>query len=330
MWGLDQALEVYIGILHEDRTAQAGPPDPNPAYLNSIIGHPHANQIQFQHAISDAIGNLLLLLAVQSEERFNNDDEGVVQALMHPNISHLIQSNGQFGLGRVLLNAAYATTPFIVNAILNHTGALLINSAITNVEETTHIEDSYDINCFGFTEIVFAAVNNGDPAIDQPPQVQAQVVQALLNFANQHGKLLSVNGPFGLADSLASAVTMNELLVPIILNFPASNDIAANAPNDQGSLSSALYNAALEGHEQTIQCILDHPNAYQIFPQNIQDAHRAVQGAGNVNAANLISSYIEDKLLIIRAKLFLSGPVVDHDGAGHCRSCYEDKFRRQQ
>lgn len=284
-WGLGSALEVYLQVIQGGLL--------NPAYLNTIIGHPNANQIQFQNVISDALGELLLFLALQSEKRFNHHDQGVVQALMHENISHLIQSNGQFGLGRVLLNAAYATNIFIVHAVLNHPGVLLINSNVTDVNETTQIEEDFDIQCFGFSEIIFTAVNNGDPDIEQPDQVQEQIVQSLLNFAKHHAISLSVNDPFGLADSLTSAATVNELLVPIILNFPSSNTIVANALIDgQGGLSDALYNAALEGHERAIQCILNHPNAYQISLQNIQNAQCAVKG--NVNAVNLIRSFIED------------------------------------
>lgn len=181
---------------------------------------------------------------------------------------------------------------FIVNAILKHPGAFSINSAITNIDETTQVEEDHDIRCFGFSEILFAAVNNGHTAIEQPLQVQAQVVQALLNFARQHAMPLSVHGPFGLADSLASAATVNELLIPFILNFPASNEIAANAPSDQRSLSDALYNAALEGHVQAVKWILQHPNAYQFSSQNCEDALSAAQRKNCSDAANLIDFFI--------------------------------------
>src|SRR5579862_1188848 len=50
-WGLGSALEVHIGVLNEGCTAEAGLPDSNPAYLNLIIGHPHANQINFHDVI---------------------------------------------------------------------------------------------------------------------------------------------------------------------------------------------------------------------------------------------------------------------------------------
>jgi hypothetical protein len=171
-------------------------------------------------------------------------------------------------------------------------GALLINSATTHVNETTQVEEDHGIRCFGFTEIIFAAVNNGGRAIDEPLQVQAQVVHSLLSFAGCHGKLLGVNNPFGLADSLTSAASVNELLVPILLNFPASNDIAANAQNDDdGSLSNALYNASLVGYEQAMKCILQHPNARQLSTQNFQDAYSAADRANRVKAAELICFY---------------------------------------
>ncbi len=277
-WGLGQALKDCIQKLLQQRS-MLDLPSPDPEFFHAIVEHPHANQIQFENELSDAIGKLLVLITIQSNGKVHYQyDQRVVHALLHPQISHLLQPNGQFGLGRVLLNAAYATSPFIVNLILNHSGIFLINSVLTNINEPTKFEEDNKLDCFGFTEAIFAAVSKQGSDL----QVQKQVVQSLFNFANKHAINLYIEGHWGLGVCLTNAVTDNESLVPILLNYPGSNTISA------GVLGVALMWSAIKGHIAAMQRILQHPNAHQISQEAHRSTRKIAQQGGYANAADLI------------------------------------------
>lgn len=164
---------------------------------------------------------------------------------------------------------------------------MLIGSYHADINEESPFENKWNINCFGLTEAVFAAVNNCHPAIHNDElQVQCQqILMSILNFANANGMNLNISSPFGLTKSLCNAASSNELLVPIILNCPTSNAIIANPIDEHsGGLDEALLEAVEKGYANAVQHILSHPNARQISSGSLQDAYELAQD----NAAILI------------------------------------------
>ena len=277
-FGLSEAMAAYLKTFMGERKL---PDDPNPEYLKAIINHPNADQINFTQQLSDLIGESLLYIAAQSEEVFRDEDEEILNLLLNIKISHLISPNGQFGLGRIMANAAYSTTPSIVTSILAHPAALRINSGKTVTIKGTDAEEAWSLDNFGFESALFLAVNNGDPKVQNPKNYQNQIVQALINFTNMNGIVLSPNTPFGIADSLTEAASLDDGLTLCILSSNSSVHIQPQAPNeDSGGLNNALINAVHNGLLQTVQALLQHPNASQI---PLSDLKQGVMIATNSN-----------------------------------------------
>lgn len=294
-WGLSQALLEHINVLIRERYSGGiyyGPPDPDSSYLRAIVGHASAREISFNPGLSDLIGQLLLKMVIQGEKRFNKDDEFVIFSLLDSQIAHLLQPNGPLGLGRILVSAAYSTIPSVVRTILSHPHARHISSCSTYTNEKTEFEETWEIGSFGFTETLFAAINNGNPGLRDVPQAQCEIVRSILGFVETWGINLDVNGPYGIADSLTSA-TENEELVELILKFPPSQTIMANAMNtNSGGLNTALFNAANVGRSLSAQSILRHPNANQISPESLREAINEAQNRGYPETAIIIQAFL--------------------------------------
>ena len=290
-WGLGDALDAYLNAFIEERQL---PDDPNPEYLQATMLHPAANQINYTQPRANLIGKALMYLAGQSEVAFRDEDTSIVNLLLSLNIAHLIQPNGEFGLGRVLANAAYGTTPDIVNAILAHPASRSITSHATLIteNENTKAEEAGSSNQFGFTEAIFLAVDNGEPEVQNPLILQKQIVQSLIQFTNMNNIPLDANGPFGLAKSLTVASSDNPSLVPIILSSNSSLNIRPNAPDENsGGLNNALIHASSNEDVQAVQSILQHPNARLIQPTDFTEAHNLAVNSPQITQA--IKSFVQ-------------------------------------
>lgn len=268
--GLSEAMAAYLKAFMGEREL---PDAPNPDYLKAIITHPNANQINFSQDLSDLIGESLLYIAAQSEKVFRNKDEQIVDLLLNINIAHLISPNGQFGLGRIMVNAAYATTPPIINRVLAHPTALNISSGITEVDKTSDVEELWTLNQFSFESALFLALNNGNAQVQNPRVYQNQIVQALINFTNMNQIPLSANTPLGLGESLTEAANRDSSLTLLILQSHASIHIQPQAPDqDSGGLNNALINAVDKGLLQAVQGLLQHPAANLIPMTDLREA----------------------------------------------------------
>lgn len=270
-WGLGEALEAYLNAFIEERPSAD---DPDPRYLQAIIFHVQAAQINYTQPRAELIGKALMYLACQSEEVFRSEDSLIVNLLLSQTIAHLVNPNGPFGLGRILANAAYATTPIIINNILDHPLSRSITSLPTIPDnKITNAEKAWSLNKFGFTEAIFLAVENGDPEVRDALTLQRQIVQNLISFANANNIPLNPNGPFGLAESLTAAANISGDLVSIILSSQYSLTINPNAPDqNSGGLNNALLNAIEKGNLSAVQSILTHPNARLIQSRDLTEA----------------------------------------------------------
>ncbi len=268
-FSLSEALTEYLNTFIREREEitylHPEPDDPNPEYLRAIINHPNANQINFSQPLSDLIGKALFYIAVQSENVFRNEDEEIVNLLLNVNIAHLISPNGEFGLGRIMANAAYSTTPPIVLSILAHPASFRIRSEVIGNFNKNDVERGWGLDQFGFESALFLAVNNGEPSVENMESYQTRIVQALINFTNTNQIVLGANTPFGLGESLTAAALSNDELTLSILDSHSSVHIQPQAPNqDSGGLDNALINAVDSGLLEAVRGILQHPNAAQI------------------------------------------------------------------
>lgn len=296
-FGLGEALSGHIRTLIQERQS-GSPDDPNPAYLQAILGHPQVNQIHYNGQMSPPpIGGLLFIIAQQSKTCFNKCDQDLVVALLNPTLAHLIPHNGPFGLGRILAHAVFSSAFVMVNSILN----LPYRFNPIGIVSPNFIEQHFQLEQIGLKEILYLAVNNflsanyvfyfmaeekcTESFVQTISQDQEQIVQLLINHLIINTIYLKANGSFSLADSLTSAATINENLVPIILTAPSSQQIVATAGPFGGGLDEALCNAADEGHLLATQQILQHPNAPQIQIAQLREAHNAALHSASIMQA---------------------------------------------
>lgn len=220
-FGLGQALlseVMHLIYIYEE----GGLHDTEIEYLNILIRHPNAHQIgeevpslygmdelkykvgecQISQKVgmdnlSNQLGILLRHAAVEYKEV---NSIPIMQALLHPNLAHLLETNGRFGLGRALAHAAYCSDLVTVQALLAHTYAPLINSDPTPIplHKTSMETDDYpDLSQYGLTEAIYLAISSD---VHTEPNREA-IVNALLAFAETHYLVLRISDDFGLKEA---------------------------------------------------------------------------------------------------------------------------------
>ncbi len=303
-WGLGHILAKCVDNLFKEYFKGQGS---NLSCLKLIINHPCAPQIELDTDLSCSLGKFLLIKVAQSKKCFHEGDKALVSALLDVRISHLIQPNGRYGLGRVLVNAAHSENVFMVKAVLAHPKAPLMSSQpITQERELTRSEIGLQLTRVGLTEAVFAIVNSKDFQLIKYRDAQNQclIIQAILHFAMMKEIDLDIHGPFGLARALTDAAAKSELLVPLIWNFPGSAHIVASAPNNRsGGLDRALFNAAACGHSIAIKYIFLHLNATRIPREQLEQARNEAVRQEHRKIAQLISAFLEDLVPTYDVKL---------------------------
>lgn len=229
-FGIGQALLSEIMHLNHIYEVRG---DLEAAYLKLLINHPSASSIDVHvpklHGMDDIehpegkyeieqlegteemsihLGILLRNIVLDFED---DQSDAVLYSLLHPNIAHLVEPNGRFGIGRALVHAAHSLVPDFVKAILNHPKAALINSSYTSVPmyKTKMEEIHKNLNKYGLTEAIFLAIfkedyensSEGDDLVSD----KQEIVEAILRFAEQNKILLDKSGDFGLKASCAIA-----------------------------------------------------------------------------------------------------------------------------
>ncbi len=224
-FGLGEALAAYLKAFLGERGGERGPDVPNAAYVKAIISHPNASQINHTQPLADLIGESLLYIAFQSEDHFRDEDEEIMNNLLHSSVAHLVSPNGQFGLGRVLVNGAYATTPEVVKAIIAHPNFSQINSNPIHVQNRPVGEIDRGLRQFGLQEALFMAVANGSPEMEDPTAGQLDIVQQLISTITT----FSANGEFGLGRILVNAAESTTVdIVKVLLQLPSIKQISSN------------------------------------------------------------------------------------------------------
>lgn len=289
--GLNACFKAYLenlrnGRLHAKDTCKAQYGDNHfaePAYFQAFVDHPQARQLE----IAPKYFSGLLFLIASGLRRWNltKTDKALIALLLRPSVAHLIQSNGEYGLGRALVYAAYSLTPTVVSAILAHPKSSQIVSEKTKTKERDHLQEEYEnLSCYGLTEAIYVATKPDwfyrvkDSDRPRWKSKRITIAEALVKFATQHQIRLNINAPCGIADSLTQAAGDDESLVLIILSAVSPDQpITPNVNKDKGGLSSALRAAASVAHINAVKAILAQPNARSISKENLKIAEKKAQ-----------------------------------------------------
>lgn len=276
--------------------------------LNSVLNNSILNQIPLDQNLSEFLGDIILYAIEDINDPVSSE---ILEALLNK-CGHLMQPNGPFGLGRIMVNLACAGKFNFMQAILVNPCAKDIQTQQINLFQErfvdginlgglTSFEKKLKIGQFGLTEALYYSIafydhtcnlfNDNSEIIFF--QKQLEFFEFFVYFANYNNVQLISNGPFSLAHTLEIASNHNEgKLIPAILNLHASRYISQN-DEESSTLCSALKNVVTNGFSDAVKRLLKHPNIWRISRSILQDNLNKAEENDDQEIAQILRDYMK-------------------------------------
>jgi hypothetical protein len=263
-WGLSCTLMGLVDVLF---------PLDNPEecwveFMEVVLNHPNSRSIQLESEWIPDVQKFLFKMVLSDWMRLTSGADRVFASLLSK-ITQLQIPNRKFGLGRLLVYAAWHGALDFVKAILQCSALsqILSNPVVFDFGydgiNSKKFEDEWEIDSFGLSEALFATLCC-ELEVEFASDQKMSIFCYLFSYARTHNIGFKVNESFGLADCLTKAAEALPDAVPIILSHVLSEHIAPDASDNEGSLRAALHNAAEDNHLEAVKALLEHPKACEI------------------------------------------------------------------